>query len=216
MLKLLPTFGCFMPSKKECAISFDGLYPSSLEHVYRIGLIININQSVLMKEDAVSWIKIENRKIENDIEIKELIESLVQEYNIILHTENTEIIDKLILNNLYGFEHESVGLSTDFKGNEDARSWFDYIQNLRGIFKVKNLKKCPFCGNMPELSTDGSHIEISCCVDMSFQKSDYLDKDERATWSKENEDNYSDKAENKVVNIAITKWNTRYKCEETK
>lgn len=139
MLKLLPTFGCFMPSKKECVISFDGLYPSSLESVYRVSLIININQSVLMKEDAVSWIKIENRKIDTDNEVKGLIESLVEDYNIILHTDNSELLDKLILNNLYGFKDESVGLSTNFKEKEDARSWFNYIQNLRENFEISEL-----------------------------------------------------------------------------
>lgn len=32
---LLPCFGCFMPTKKECVITLDGLFESSLEEVYR-------------------------------------------------------------------------------------------------------------------------------------------------------------------------------------
>ena len=128
---LLPTFGCFSPSKKECVISFDGKYPSSLESVYRIGLIININQDNLMKTDSVSWIQIENRKMDDsDSSIIELITNMVDEYNIILHTENKDILQKLIKNDLYGFGGESVGLSSH-DSTKNLEEWRDFVLNNR-------------------------------------------------------------------------------------
>ena len=129
-MQLLPTFGCFMPLKKDCVISFDGEYPSALENVYRVSLIINLNQEKLMKTDAVSWIKIENNPIGFDEEsVKVLIRSLVKDYNIILHTDNLEILNKLIITNLLGFADESVGLSSHDKA-KDTRDWLEYIESL--------------------------------------------------------------------------------------
>lgn len=80
-MQLLPTFGNFMPLKKDCVISFDGEYPTAIENVYRCSRIINLNKDKLMKTDAVSWIKIENNPISSDDEesIKALIQSLVED-----------------------------------------------------------------------------------------------------------------------------------------
>lgn len=129
-MQLLPTFGCFMPLKKDCVISFDGEYPSAIEHIYRCSRIINLNQEKLMKTDAVSWIKIENNPIGFDEEsVKALIQSLVKDYNIILHTDNIEILNKLIITNLLGFADESVGLSSHDK-TKDTRAWLEYIESL--------------------------------------------------------------------------------------
>lgn len=129
-MQLLPTFGCFMPHKKDCVISFDGEYPSALENVYRVSLIVNINKDKLMDEKAVTWIKIENNPIGNNEElVKELIENMIQEYNIILHTDNSAILEKLILSNLYGFGDTSVGLSSHDK-TKNTRDWYEYIQSV--------------------------------------------------------------------------------------
>jgi len=129
-MQLLPTFGCFMPSKKDCVISFDGEYPSSLESVYRVSYIININQEKLMKEDAVSWIKIENKSLDMSKDsIKSLIDSMEKDYNIILHTDNLVILDELIRTNIYGFGgNKSVGLSSRANRYYTPRDWFEYIQ----------------------------------------------------------------------------------------
>lgn len=130
-IQLLPTFGCFSPSKKECVISFDGEYPSSLESVYRVSLIININQNKPMKEDAVSWIKIENRKIDDsDSSIVNLIESMIKDYNIILHTDNKDILKSLIKNDLYGFGGDSVGLSS-YDKSKNLEAWRDFVLENR-------------------------------------------------------------------------------------
>ena len=140
MIKLLPTFGCFMTLKKDCVISFDGLYPSSLENVFRISLIININQDTLMKTDDVSWINIENKSIDgSDTEIIKLISSLVEEYNIILHTDNPEILHKLILNDLFGFGYESVGLSSNT--NKNTEELFYFVQSIRDEIETKAINE---------------------------------------------------------------------------
>lgn len=70
------------------------------------------------------------------------------------------------------------------------------------------LKSCPFCGEQPDLETLGTWIEISCCVNMSFQKCDYLTMAERQTWSSEKL-MHSDEAEAKALNVALKHWNTR-------
>ena len=71
------------------------------------------------------------------------------------------------------------------------------------------LKECPFCGEPPETRFHGSHIEISCCVSMEIQKSNYLTIEQRETWN-----NviycYSDEAEEIAKNEIVSMWNTRY------
>ena len=71
------------------------------------------------------------------------------------------------------------------------------------------LKECPFCGEQPNISFDGSQIEISCCVSMEIQKSNYLTIEQRETWNSVIYC-YSDEAEEIAKTEIITKWNTRY------
>lgn len=71
------------------------------------------------------------------------------------------------------------------------------------------LKPCPFCGGQPAIDiVAGTQFGLGCCVWMEIQKSDYLTKEENATW-----DNvrycYSAEAEAKVEKIAVERWNSR-------
>lgn len=40
---------------------------------------------------------------------------------------------------------------------------------------MRKLKGCPICGEVPGIETEGSFIDIECCVSMSRQKSDVLE-----------------------------------------
>lgn len=68
--------------------------------------------------------------------------------------------------------------------------------------------RCPFCGEFPDIETDGSCIEINCCCSMSFQKSDYLTHEQRDTWSNTHF-RYSVNAEKLVLEEAAKAWNRR-------
>lgn len=67
---------------------------------------------------------------------------------------------------------------------------------------------CPFCGALPEVESDGSSVDITCCCTMSFQKCDYLTSEQRGTWS-DKAYRYSDEAEKIVLNEAARTWNKR-------
>ncbi|MHC3995701.1 hypothetical protein ACXWTF_12825 [Thiomicrolovo sp. ZZH C-3] len=67
---------------------------------------------------------------------------------------------------------------------------------------------CPFCGELPEVETDGSSVDINCCCNMSLEKSDYLTSEQRGTWNNKTY-LYSDEAEQLVLTEASRKWNRR-------
>ena len=67
---------------------------------------------------------------------------------------------------------------------------------------------CPHCGEQPECTVLGSHIEIWCCAGMSRQKSDYLTLEERQTWDNDKL-MHSDKAERKAFEAVAAEWNRR-------
>jgi hypothetical protein len=77
---------------------------------------------------------------------------------------------------------------------------------------IEELKKefgpCPFCGNRPTVDTIGTFIEIYCCCNMSIQKSDYLNRDQKDTWH-QSVYMYSEEAEKIALRAAIGEWNTR-------
>jgi hypothetical protein len=74
---------------------------------------------------------------------------------------------------------------------------------------MTELKPCPFCGDQPNTSFYGSHIEISCCISMEIQKSNYLTIEQRETWNN-NIYCYSDEAEEIAKNKIVSMWNTRH------
>ena len=67
---------------------------------------------------------------------------------------------------------------------------------------------CPFCGEDPELETEGTWIEINCCVSMSRQKSDYLSIEERDSWNSDIH-RFGLYEEFKVLCAVTSEWNTR-------
>ena len=70
------------------------------------------------------------------------------------------------------------------------------------------LLPCPFCGEHPNVRTDGSFIEIHCCVSMDRQKSDYLSPDERCEWDRDLQ-RYRGVLERKVFMAVAAEWNKR-------
>jgi hypothetical protein len=67
---------------------------------------------------------------------------------------------------------------------------------------------CPHCGEQPECTVLGSHIDIWCCAGMSRQKCDYLTLEERQTWDNDKL-MHSDKAERKAFEAVAAEWNRR-------
>ena len=72
----------------------------------------------------------------------------------------------------------------------------------------KELKPCPFCGDVPDVETKGACIDITCCCSMSFQKCDCLTLREQVTFNIQAL-KYSEESEAKAYINAITAWNTR-------
>ena len=73
-----------------------------------------------------------------------------------------------------------------------------------------DLKSCPFCGDAPDLATDGSCIDIECCVSMGRQKCDYLTIEQRTTKAENgNPYEYCNAVEAYVLDKVIAEWNTR-------
>lgn len=75
---------------------------------------------------------------------------------------------------------------------------------------LNELLLCPFCGNKPKLETEGTFIEIFCCVTMSRQKSDYLNLKERESWDDERY-KFGVYEEYKALSSVIKEWNKRVK-----
>jgi len=74
-----------------------------------------------------------------------------------------------------------------------------------------SFKPCPFCGNVPDISSKGTFFDVDCCVSMSFQKSDIVDEllGKRIKLDP-NTLKYEDDIENMIFEYVKSKWNTRY------
>lgn len=80
---------------------------------------------------------------------------------------------------------------------------------------MRKLKGCPICGDDPYLETEGTFIEVDCCVVMSRQKTDVLQfmlgvsGDERR-WTDIPRDKetgeFLDGWEDKIIDYAIDNW----------
>lgn len=82
------------------------------------------------------------------------------------------------------------------------------MNSMNGLLMLDNIKPCPFCGNQPSVTSEGSCIDIECCASMSIQKSDYLDMDERETWNYTTLQ-FSDEVEEKAMKVIVDMWNRR-------
>lgn len=71
-------------------------------------------------------------------------------------------------------------------------------------------KGCPFCGDIPEVSNEGTFIDIDCCVSMSFQKCDILDDkfDQRFPLNPDTL-KHDPELEQVILDYAKEQWNTR-------
>ena len=72
-----------------------------------------------------------------------------------------------------------------------------------------DLIECPFCGETPKVSNDGSCLAIDCCISMGLQKCDILTIEQRDTWNSVTF-RYSDEAEEMCLRHISVKWNTRH------
>ena len=80
----------------------------------------------------------------------------------------------------------------------------------KSLLGKDDLKLCPFCGDAPDLATDGSCIDIECCVSMGRQKCDYLTIEQRTTKAENgNPYEYCNAVEAYVLDKVIAEWNTR-------
>lgn len=70
------------------------------------------------------------------------------------------------------------------------------------------IASCPFCGEIPDIDTIGTCIDITCCVSMGIQKSDHLSRDEWGQWN-DTTFVYPEFIETKLFNIIVENWNTR-------
>ncbi|MFA6195270.1 MAG: hypothetical protein WC656_01345 [Sulfurimonas sp.] len=75
--------------------------------------------------------------------------------------------------------------------------------------QVKNpyFESCPICNETPKIVNAGNHIVLSCCSNMDFKKSDYLDQIEIKTWDTA-KNNYSLQAERKAFSVVLSIWNS--------
>jgi len=96
-------------------------------------------------------------------------------------------------------ENKNTGSPEPSSGNEVG---------CNGLLGKDDLKTCPFCGEAPDLTTDGSSIDVECCVSMWRQKSDYLTLEQRQTWSVITH-RHSEEVESYVLNEVLSEWNTR-------
>lgn len=133
---LVPSFGIFGIDKKTCVITYDGLYVQTLESVYRPVMIINLNQDQLIRDD-IPGVEIQNKNVEMNNR-KGLIENLMIEYNVILHTTDSEILQELVINNLHGMGHLSVGLSTI--SGDSMKSMLDKVKRIRSDDLYEKMK----------------------------------------------------------------------------
>ena len=74
----------------------------------------------------------------------------------------------------------------------------------------EGFKGCPFCGDIPEVSNDGTCLDIDCCVSMSFQKSDIFDEKYGKRFDLNMETlKYDPELEQDAIDYAKEIWNTR-------
>jgi len=97
-------------------------------------------------------------------------------------------------------------------GDDINEKLMDRVMCRMYKYHVKETKtiprSCPFCGDKPDVSDEGSCIDVECCASMSRQKCDYLTVEERQTYSFDTY-RHSDEVEMKVYNLVIAEWNSR-------
>jgi hypothetical protein len=141
---LVPTYsGVFDPSSKTCVVLLDGNFMHQLCKLFDPARIINLTGDYLYPTliDQYPNTQNYNIKLEETYRMKYLLNQL-DEYNVVIYTEDLNNLSYLINNNIYGFRNKHVGLAT--ASNNTIHNWVVFIKSAMRELD-SSLKKCCHC-----------------------------------------------------------------------